>query len=121
MICTLRPPLEKDIERKCIEHAESQGWRHVKLDKAARSWPDQLFLGPGRKMWFVEFKRPGEKLRKQQIERCKEIATLGFPVSLIFSYRSFCAFFETLNLSADHPSADHPTADRLPAFHRFRD
>ena len=59
----LKRKLEKNIERKCVEYAASCGWLHIKLDKAKRGWPDQLFLGAKRRVFLVEFKRPRNFMR----------------------------------------------------------
>jgi hypothetical protein len=60
------PPLERYIEKKACEFAESLGYEHIKLDDSKRKWPDRLFLGPRGQILFVEFKREGEKPRPQQ-------------------------------------------------------
>jgi hypothetical protein len=85
-----RRKLEKDLEKACVDYAAEHGFVSVKLDKAARSWPDRLFLGPSSQMLLVEFKRPGEKPRKQQEVRHRKLAALGHPVSVIFSLDAFC-------------------------------
>ena len=66
MTLNTRSRLEVHIEEKSCKHAEALGYEHVKLDKAARRWPDRLFLGPNGEKLLVEFKRPGEVPRPQQ-------------------------------------------------------
>lgn len=85
--------LEADIETDCVLIAESAGWLHVKLDKAKRSWPDQLFLGPDRDFFFVEFKLPGKRPRPQQRARINTLAALGYEVHVISSVEAFRAVF----------------------------
>ncbi len=81
--------LESSLEHKCVQHAFAIGYVSIKLDKAARSWPDRLFLGPSSQMLLVEFKRPGFKPRKQQEIRHAQLAALGHPVSVITTFQGF--------------------------------
>jgi hypothetical protein len=81
--------LEKHIENACIRHALERGWTHVKLDKAKRNWPDQLFLGPGGSVLLVEFKRPGEKPRPAQKRVHRLLAEIGHRVHVIDSADDF--------------------------------
>ena len=91
--------LERSLEQACVELAYREGFISIKLDNAARSWPDRLFLGPSSQSLLVEFKRPGQKPRKQQEVRHKQLAALGHPVSVITTLDEFaellanaCAF-----------------------------
>ena len=87
---TLRArPLEKTIERKCVSYAENLGWISIKLDKAKRGWPDRLFVGSAARTFFVEFKRPGERRRKQQIGNHQRLDARGHSVEVIDSYDDF--------------------------------
>lgn len=89
---TLRSrPLEKTIEKKCVSYAENLNWISIKLDKAKRGWPDRLFIGPAARTLFVEFKRPGERRRKQQIGNHQRLAARGFTVEVIDNFDDFCA------------------------------
>jgi hypothetical protein len=83
------PPLEADIENECVLIAHDEGCRNVKLDKIERSLPDQEFFLPLGQTLLVEFKRPGEKPRPQQLARFQELADLGHPVSVIDSVPDF--------------------------------
>ncbi len=89
--------LERSIEQACVEHAYKLGFISIKLDKAARSWPDRLFLGPSSQSLLVEFKRPGQKPRVQQVVRHKQLAELGHPVSVIDNLGDFAALLDELN------------------------
>ena len=88
--------LEKDIERKCVEHAEDQGWITVKTDLAARGWPDRLFFGPSSQLLIVEFKRPGCKPTKKQRAIHARLAVLDQPVSIVTSVDQFEQLLATL-------------------------
>lgn len=59
--------LEKVIEDKSVLYALSLNYMHFKLNAlGSRGKPDQLFVAPLGKAFFIEFKRPGEKLRALQ-------------------------------------------------------
>lgn len=88
--------LEKNIERKCVEYAASCGWMHIKLDRAKRGWPDQLFLGPNRRVFLVEFKRPGEVARPHQLSVHRQLSAVGFDVAILDSFEAFCHWFDRL-------------------------
>lgn len=50
--------LEKEIERKVCDYAKSKGWLTYKFTSPSRrSVPDRLFISPGGKIIFIEFKR----------------------------------------------------------------
>lgn len=81
------PRLEKDIEDAVVLHAISLNYMHFKCNAlGSRGKPDQLFIAPSGRTFFVEFKRPGEPLRplqwywarhlyvrKQVVYRCENI------------------------------------------------
>ena len=89
MTSTAGSPLEREIEQKCVRHAGNQGWASVKLDLAHRAWPDRMFLGPSSQMLLVEFKRPGEKPRKNQAALFARFEAMGHPVSIVTSFAEF--------------------------------
>lgn len=97
MISTIEQKrLEKDIERKCVEHAEDQEWMTVKTDLAKRGWPDRFFFGPSSQLLIVEFKRPGLKPTKKQQAIHDRLAVLGQPVSIVTSLDQFKQLLATL-------------------------
>lgn len=54
--------LEKQIEAKVCDHAKSQGMLVYKFTSPARAAvPDRLFVCPDGRIFFIEFKRPGQK------------------------------------------------------------
>ena len=94
---TSKPLLERDIERECNRIADKAGWLHIKTDKAARSWPDQFYLGPGSHLLIVEFKRSGQTPRPQQAANHRRLNHLGHPVTVVRSADHF------RTLLAQHP------------------
>lgn len=55
-------PLEKEIERDVCKFAKSKGWLYYKFSSINnRGVPDRIFIAPGGRIIFVEFKRPGNK------------------------------------------------------------
>ena len=86
--------LEHALERKCVDHALGYGWLTVKLDKAERAWPDREFIGLDNQHFYVEFKRPGQKLRPQQAHRIDRIIELGHDVYVLDAFDDFISVFE---------------------------
>lgn len=55
-------PLEKDIERKVCDYAKSLGMLCYKFTSPSRrSVPDRMFITKAGVVFFIEFKRRGEK------------------------------------------------------------
>lgn len=69
--------LEKQIERKLTEEVKKLNGMCLKQTSLA-GIPDRLILLPGGKMAFVELKAPGEKPRKLQQVRIKQLRKMGF-------------------------------------------
>ena len=69
--------LEKQIERKLTEEVKKLNGMCLKQTSLA-GIPDRLILLPGGKMAFVELKAPGEKPRKLQQIRIKQLRKMGF-------------------------------------------
>lgn len=58
---------EVDVETKACEYAKSIGCWHAKFKSSNnRGVPDRLFITPDGVVFFIEFKKPGKKARKQQ-------------------------------------------------------
>lgn len=54
--------LEKQIETKVCDHAKTKNVLVYKFTSPARAAvPDRLFIGPTGRVWFIEFKREGQK------------------------------------------------------------
>ena len=69
--------LEKQIERKLTEEVKKLNGMCLKQTSLA-GIPDRLVLMPGGKIAFVELKAPGEKPRKLQQVRIKQLRKMGF-------------------------------------------
>ncbi len=69
---------EVDIERAVCLYARTQGYLTYKFTSPARrSVPDRLFITPDGLTLFIEFKRPGNQLTKQQAAECHRLAEQG--------------------------------------------
>ena len=69
--------LEKQIERKLTEEVKKLNGMCL-MQTSLAGIPDRLVLMPGGKMAFVELKAPGEKPRKLQQVRIKQLRKMGF-------------------------------------------
>ena len=69
--------LEKQIERKLCDEVKNKNGMCLKQTGLA-GIPDRLVLLPNGKCAFVELKAPGEKPRKLQLMRIKQLKKLGF-------------------------------------------
>lgn len=74
--------LEKQIERKLYDEVKIAGGLCLKQTGMA-GIPDRLVLLPGGRMAFVELKVSGEKPRKLQEMRIKQLRKLGFKCYVI--------------------------------------
>lgn len=80
-----KDPLEKDIEKKVCDHAKSLGCLVYKFTSPARrSVPDRLFIMPGgRGVFFIEFKRLGQKPTPAQAVEIDKIRKKGVSVFVV--------------------------------------
>ena len=69
--------LEKQIERKLCDEVKKIDGMCLKQTGMA-GIPDRLVLLPDGRCAFVELKAPGEKPRKLQVMRMKQLKKLGF-------------------------------------------
>ena len=74
--------LEKQIERKLYDEVKKIEGMCLKQTGMA-GIPDRLVLLPGGRCAFVELKAPGEKPRKLQLMRMKQLKKLGFKCFVI--------------------------------------
>ena len=66
--------LEKEIEIIVVNRAEKMGFIVLKLNNPwSKGWPDRLFISPQGKHIYIEFKRPGGRVRKLQLKRHKQL------------------------------------------------
>lgn len=71
--------LEKRIESKLVEEVTKLKGQCLKLNsQSANGIPDRLVLLPGRGVYFIELKSPGEDLRPLQYYWMGVLNRLGF-------------------------------------------
>lgn len=68
---------ERSIEAACCKYARDNGCIVLKLTPPPRGVPDRVVLLPGGKEAFIEFKRPGGKLRPAQARFIAELQLHG--------------------------------------------
>ena len=75
---------ESSIERWVCRKARLQfGVLNVKVTPVGSTgWPDRLFLIPGGRALFIEFKKLGEEPEKIQLHRHDELRALGYEVEV---------------------------------------
>ncbi len=75
---------ESEIEKQICTYAISRGWLPIKFTSPNRQGvPDQVMLGYGEKILFIEFKKPGGKLSSNQLRLIKKFALRGVIVHVI--------------------------------------
>ena len=80
---------EKEIEAALRKAAKKRNGMAFKFVSPGLSGvPDRLVLLPEGRCIFVELKRPGEKPRKVQVLRMKQLRKLGFKTYVADSYES---------------------------------
>lgn len=77
--------LERDIEKRLVQEVKKKSGKVLKQTGEAGT-PDRLVLAPLGLCAFVELKKPGEKPRKLQEHRKRELEALGFDVYVIDNF-----------------------------------
>ena len=78
--------LEKEIEKSVKRYAESKGWLTRKWTSPGHMFvPDQIFIAPGGRVIFVEFKAEGKKPTAGQIREHIKLQNQGCRVHVIDS------------------------------------
>jgi hypothetical protein len=81
--------LEKHIEKSVKVYAESKGWLTRKWTSPGHNFvPDQIFIVPGGRVIFVEFKREGGVCSEGQKREHRRLRTQGCTVYVIDSIES---------------------------------
>ena len=76
--------LEKHIEARVCDYAKQRGLLVYKFTSPARAAvPDRLFILPGGRMFFCEFKREGQKPTPAQEREHKRLRAYDVPVFVI--------------------------------------
>ena len=86
--------LESYIEKHLCKRVKSElhGWALKFVSPGQNGVPDRVILVPNGKIYFVETKAPGKKLRKLQEYVCGLIKQLGFKVLRIDTKEKVDAF-----------------------------
>jgi len=74
---------EAKVRDPVIKYAERLGIVHIRLyfgPGMHTGWPDDIFLLPGGRPLFIEFKRAGRPPTKKQMYRIKQLRELGYRV-----------------------------------------
>lgn len=80
-----RRSTETEIQRRTIDYARRKGVISIRMSfmpGARQGWPDVLFLVPGGRPLFIEFKKPGGKATKLQEHRIQQLRKLGYDVEI---------------------------------------
>lgn len=84
---------ENQIEQRLVrEVIKIKGMALKFISPGMAGVPDRLILLPGGKIFFVELKAPGKKLRPLQLKRKRQLEALGFKVYAIDSYNKIELF-----------------------------
>jgi hypothetical protein len=76
--------LEKQIEHKLLTEIKERSGLCLKfVSPGLNGVPDRLVLLPGGKIGFVEVKKPGRSPGALQLQRHKQIRSLGFQVFVL--------------------------------------
>lgn len=79
-------PLERDIEKRVKAYAESRGWLTRKWTSPGHAFvPDQIFIRPDGRVFFVEFKREGALPTPGQLREHDKLRKQGCTVEVIDS------------------------------------
>lgn len=77
-------PLEKDIEKRVCDYAKSLGMLCYKFTSPSRrSVPDRMFITKTGVVFFIEFKRRGEKPTPSQEVEIAKIEKQGVKVFIV--------------------------------------
>lgn len=88
---------EKQIEQRFTEEIRNAGGMALKfVSPGMNGMPDRLVLMPEGRMAFVEMKAPGQKPRKLQLRRHRQLQVLGFPVYVLDSLDNIPALVEKI-------------------------
>ncbi|HHV04827.1 MAG TPA: VRR-NUC domain-containing protein [Bacteroidales bacterium] len=94
---------EQQIEIRLKEEVERAGGLALKfISPGTAGVPDRIVLLPGKGIYFVELKAPGERLRALQLKRKKQLEDLGFKVYVIDSIQAVSAFMREVMPSEVH-------------------
>ena len=91
----------KDVETPTVRWARAKGIIVLKLNLIGNTgWPDRLFLYGGQVV-FIEFKRPGGKLARNQPQRVATLRDAGFIVGVFDNADKAISFLDSTFFSKD--------------------
>ena len=100
----VKTPSESHIQKKVIEHARSIGWLCYKFSSDSnRGVPDFILMSLG-VVFFIEFKAPGKKPRKNQLSQMRKIQSQEIPCFVIDNVEDG---IDLINDFDDHGRAGH--------------
>lgn len=85
---------EARVRNPVVAYAKTLGIGHIRMHMGFGSksgWPDDTFLIPGGRPFFVEFKAPGKEPRPLQYHRMQELRDLGYDVAWFDNADEACA------------------------------
>ena len=76
--------LEKQIEKAVCDYAKSKGVLCYKFVSPGHAGvPDRMFILPGGKVFFIEFKRMGGKATPLQLREIERLHSQGVDVAIV--------------------------------------
>ena len=72
--------LENPIELEAVKLLKEWGWDVIKLE--VTHWPDRMAVSKSGVVVFIEFKRPGGRVRPGQAAKIKELKARGAYASI---------------------------------------
>lgn len=97
---------ESELEKKfCLLVGQAGGKAYKFVSPGNTGVPDRLVILPGARVGFVELKKPGGELRKQQEFRRRELGALGCFTAVVDSVESAEAVIG--EISRQEPRAQH--------------
>lgn len=87
---------ESSLENRCVRMALAMGVPSAKLNlRSRRFFPDRLFLVPGGRAWFCEFKRPRNARHQQMQDRTlAALRRLGYRADKVRSDELFAVLLD---------------------------
>lgn len=103
---------EADVVKMCVEHMHSLGWRpkrnhvglfytknHTPISMGDKGEADWIFTHPSYPAIWVEFKKPGEAPRKDQLEFIAKLKYFGYKAGWADSFQSFLSLLTEWDIS----------------------
>ncbi len=95
---------EAEIEKKVCQYAKLLGWWPLKLRViGVAGVPDRMFLAPGGRVFFIEFKAPGKKTRALQNVIIKKLIEMGFHVFIVDNITQGTRLVEAVTTQLSEP------------------